>query len=246
MDLGLKDRVALVTGSSRGIGRALGLRFAQEGAHVAITYRQRKEAAEQVAETVRGFGVEALVFPFDLESEESPAKLAEAVKARFGRIDVLVNNAVATKVSPRQGSTFDWDLLVRTNIEGTHRLIQAVVPAMRSNRWGRILNVSSGLAVDGRAGFSWYTTAKSALHGMTRSLAQEFGPWGILVNVVMPGLTSTEEQPANISQRHRENVAANLPIRRLPTPDEVAEIITFLCSEKNSIVTGEIVRASGG
>src|SRR5450432_289443 len=253
MDLGLRGRVALLTGSSRGIGRATAILLAREGARVAITYRNNRDKAENVAATVRDFGAEAVVVPFDLASEDSIRGAMASVVDRWGRVDVLVNNAVQwASESPADKSPFDEQpfedlrLQLRANVEGTLAATHAAVAVMRRNRWGRIVTVSSALAVRGAAGSTAYSAAKSALHGMTRALFTELGPEGILVNVVMAGLTLTERVKASMSPRSLEQAANSSPLRRLPAPEEVASTIVFLASAANTTVNGEIVLSSGG
>jgi 3-oxoacyl-[acyl-carrier protein] reductase len=253
MDLGLKGRVALVTGSSQGIGRATATLLAQEGAHVAVTYRTNRDKAEGVAATARSLGVDALVVPFDLASEDSIREAVAAVIDRWGRVEVLVNNAVQWAApTARNDSHFDEspfeDLRahLRANVEGTLAATHAVVTSMRKKRWGRIVTVSSGLAVNGMPGSAGYSAAKAALHGLTRSLFIELAPEGILVNVVMAGLTLTEHARASVPAQSLEEAARHSPLRRLPTPDEVATTVVFLASGANTTVNGEIILSSGG
>jgi 3-oxoacyl-[acyl-carrier protein] reductase len=252
MDLGLNGRVALVTGSSQGIGRATALLFGREGARVAITYRTNKDAAEGVAATVRSSGAEALVVPFDLASERSIRSAIASVVDRWGRVDVLVNNAVQWASEQMERKPFDevpFDELsahLRANVEGTIAATQAAVASMRRNRWGRIVMVSSGLAVHGMPGSAGYSAAKCALHGLTRTLFTELAPEGILVNVVMAGLTLTDRARATVPAEVLKQVASSSPLRRLPAPEEVATTIVFLASAANTTVNGEIVLSSGG
>ena len=253
MDLGLAGRVALVTGSSRGIGRATAVAFGREGARVVVTYRNDRDRAEAVADDVREAGGEAMVVHFDLASDDSIRAAVDATLERWDGIDVLVNNAVAWGARrPQDAPPFEelppdeWRPLLRANLEGAMRTIQLVAPSMRARGWGRIVNVSSGIAVDGVPRSGWYAPAKAALHGLTRTLAKEYGPDGILVNVVMPGFTLTEGNVERFPAEVREHVAAHSPIRRILPPEEVAPTIVFLCSAANTAVTGEIVRASGG
>jgi 3-oxoacyl-[acyl-carrier protein] reductase len=253
MDLGLRGRVALVTGSSQGIGRATAILFAQEGARIAITYRNNRDKAENVAATARGFGTEAMVVPFDLAAEDSIRGAMASVVDRWGRVDVLVNNAVQwASESPAEESAFDEQPFeelrsqLRANVEGTLAATHAALGSMRRHRWGRIVTVSSGLAVRGAAGSTAYSAAKSALHGMTRALFTELAAEGILINVVMAGLTLTEGVKERMSPRSLEQAAQSSPLRRLPAPEEVASTIVFLASAANTTVNGEIVLSSGG
>lgn len=253
MDLGLQERVALVTGSSRGIGRATARLFAQEGARAAITYRNDAASAEAVAQEIRDAGGDAMVAFLDLASHASIQQAVQAVLDRWGRVDILVNNAVqwGTRM-PQDAPMFEelpadeWQPILGANISGAYAAIQAVLPSMRERRWGRIVNVSSAIVVDGLPGSGPYAAAKAALHGLTRSLMPELGPAGIVTNVVMPGLTLTERISEMIPEAVLDRVTQSSPIRRLLTPDEVAPTIVFLCSAANTGIIGEIVRASGG
>jgi 3-oxoacyl-[acyl-carrier protein] reductase len=253
MDLGLRGRVALVTGSSQGIGRATAIVLATEGTHVAVTYRRNKELAERVASDVRASGVEALALPLDLGNERSIRDAVEAVVERWGRLDVLVNNAVEWAPA-RAGGALPFEEVefgevrsqVRANVEGTIATTQAAVAVMRRRRWGRIVSVSSGLAVHGMPGSAIYSASKAALHGLTRSLSAELAPDGILTNVVMAGLTLTDHARAVVAPKVLQEVAESSPLRRIPEPEEVARTIVFLASAANTSVNGEIVLSSGG
>jgi 3-oxoacyl-[acyl-carrier protein] reductase len=253
MDLGLRERVVLVTGGSRGIGRACALSFAREGARVALTYRSDRDRAEAVRGEIEAAGGDAIALPLDLSSAATIHAAAASARERWGRIDVLVNNAVEWgsrlpyDMPPFESIAIDeWTGLFRANSEGAYTAIQAVLPAMRERTFGRIVNVSSGIAVDGMAGAGPYAAAKAALHGLTRTLSKELGPAGILVNVVMPGFTLTEKNLERIPPAIRQRVADGSPIRRILPPEEVVPTIVFLGSALNTAVTGEIVRASGG
>lgn len=253
MDLGLEGRVAIVTGASKGIGKATALRFAMEGAHVVVTYLTDRDGAERVASQVEQLGSEAAIGEFDLRSPSSMRQIADEAVNRWGRVDALVNNAVdfVPYQTAWRGAFEDcadeyWRPLLRANTEGPLVAIQAVLPIMRRHGWGRIVNVSSIAAVEGMQGFGWYSAAKAALHGLTRTLAKEIGPAGVLVNVVMPGATATEGVKQGLDVQLLARHAAALPTRRLPEPDDVAAVVTFLASAANKAITGEVVRASGG
>ena len=251
MDLGLKGRVALVTGSSRGIGRATAEIFGREGALVAVTYHTLRERAETVAAGIRERGGEAMVTRLDITSDQSIRDAVDAVAARWDRIDILVNNAVHGSERVVVQGPFEevpseqWRDVLRGNFEGAHVAIMAVLPYMRRNRWGRIVNVSSAVAADGYPGGATYGAAKAALHGLTRTLAKELAPEGILTNVVMPGLTQTEAVLSSMPQVV-EQTAKVSPIRHVPTPEEVASVIVFVASAANTTVNGEVIRANGG
>jgi 3-oxoacyl-[acyl-carrier protein] reductase len=253
VDLGLKERVAVVTGGSAGIGKAAAILLGTEGARVGVTYHTRRDRAEAVVTQIREGGGDAQAVSLDLSSIESIHAAVNAILDAFGRIDILVNNAVDWgNRLPLNPPAFEdippdeWRARMRANAEGAYAAIQAVLPSMRARGWGRIVNVSSGIAVDGMPGAGPYAAAKAALHGLTRTLSKELGPAGILVNVVMPGATLTERNVAWMPAALLQRIAEQSPIRRVLTPEEVVPMIAFLCSAANTAVTGEIVRASGG
>jgi 3-oxoacyl-[acyl-carrier protein] reductase len=243
--------VALITGSSRGIGRATAETFAREGASVAVTYHTQRERAEAAAAAIRERGGEAMVTRLDISSDQSIRDAVDAVAARWDRIDILVNNAVHGSERVVVQGPFEevpseqWRDLLRGNFEGAHLAIMAVLPYMRRNRWGRIVNVSSAVAADGYPGGATYGAAKAALHGLTRTLARELAPQGILTNVVMPGLTQTEMVLNSMPQIIEQTTKVS-PIRHVPTPEEVASVIVFVASGANTTINGEVIRANGG
>ncbi|HEY2105286.1 MAG TPA: SDR family oxidoreductase [Candidatus Binataceae bacterium] len=251
MELGLKDRVALVTGSSRGIGRATAELLAREGARVAVTYHTLRERGETVAAGIRERGGDAFAIQLDISSDRSIRDAVAAAVARWGKIDILINNAIHGGERAVVQSLFEdvpddqWRSLLRGNFEGAHVAIGAVLPHMRRQRWGRIVNVSSVVAADGFPGGATYGAAKAALHGLTRTLAKELAPEGILTNVVMPGLTLTEAVRRSMPEAV-EQAAKVLPIRHVPSSEEVASVIVFVASAANTVINGEVIRANGG
>lgn len=254
MELGLGGKTVLVTGGSRGLGRTIATTFAAEGARVALTYRHNRDAAEAVADGIRGAGSEAVAVQLDLRD---PAGVTQAVKTvldSWGRVDVLVNNAIDFGGLPAgtTGATLlesvpeRWIPLYRANTEGPMLLIREVLPPMVGAKWGRIVNVSATVAEDGSRGNLWYAAAKSTLQGVTRTLSVELGPSGILVNNVMPGLVLTPKIQARTNAGWLEEHQAKLPLRRLPTAEEVAGVVVFMGSAANGAITGETIRVSGG
>jgi NAD(P)-dependent dehydrogenase (short-subunit alcohol dehydrogenase family) len=248
MDLGLRDRVVLVTGASSGIGRATADSFAREGARVAITYHGNEDAARATAGAVEEAGGSAMTMRLALEDPDAIAAGVDEVVARWRRIDVLVAGAVQWPTDRAEGgraealSLDQWDEGLRVNLEGTIATVNAVLPSMRAGGWGRIVLISSGVAEEGFPGPSPYGVAKSGLHGLARQLTWDVGRDGILVNVVAAGFTATERNLEHFPDSVREQVAANTPSRRLSSPDEVASLVTFLGSEANANLTGEIIR----
>ncbi|MBX2801346.1 MAG: SDR family oxidoreductase [Myxococcales bacterium] len=253
MDVGLSNKVVLVTGGSRGIGRATVHAFAAEGARVALTYHTRREAADAVAQEVARDGDTAMAVHLDLADPGSITGAVATIEDRWAPIDVLVNNAVSWGDVPPQASPRFEDTdpsrfraMVQANLDGTAAVIRAVLPGMRTRDWGRIVNVSSSVSVDGLPGSGPYASAKGALNALTLTLARELGPQGILVNCVLPGLTLTQRNRDRIPESVRHTVAAQAATGRLLVPDDIAPAIVFLGSRSNTAVAGEIVRTSGG
>jgi NAD(P)-dependent dehydrogenase (short-subunit alcohol dehydrogenase family) len=248
MDLGLRGRVALVTGASTGIGRATALALAAEGAKVGISYRTNRQGAEAVAEAIRDRGAEAVAVELALEDGQAARRAVEEIAERLGGIDVLVASAVSwpTQRAPEgQAERLDlevWHEHLRVNLVGTIATVTAVLPYMRRQGWGRIVLISSGVADEGVPGPGPYGVAKAGLQGLARQLAWDVGRDGILVNVVAPGFTVTERNRELISDDVRERVARQTPTRRLSSPEEVASIVGFLASEANGNISGELVR----
>jgi NAD(P)-dependent dehydrogenase (short-subunit alcohol dehydrogenase family) len=248
MELGLRNRVVLVTGASSGIGRAIAVAFAREGARVAITYRSNTPAAEETVTHIHGAGGQGFAVPMDLTEPSGIENAVAQIVNHWGHIDVLIGNAV------RWGMVFGLPLqqidagelkaILSGNLEGTFHLLRAVLPSMVERKWGRIVLISSGLAEHGMPpnGSPVYGSAKAGLHGLARNLAWELGPAGIFINVVAAGFTMTERNLERFPQEMRDRVAAQTPTRRLSVPEDVAPIVVFLASNANSNISGEIVR----
>ena len=248
MELGLGNRVVLVTGASSGIGRAIAVAFAREGARVAITYRSNKAAAEETVTHIDGAGGQGFAVPMDLTEPSGIENAVAQIVKHWGHIDVLIGNAV------RWGMVFGLPLqqidagelkaILSGNLEGTFHLLRAVLPSMVERKWGRIVLISSGLSEHGMPpnGSPVYGSAKAGLHGLARNLAWELGPAGIFINVVAAGFTMTERNLERFPQEMRDRVAAQTPTRRLSVPEDVAPIVVFLASHANSNISGEIVR----
>lgn len=251
MDLGIEGKTALVTGATQGIGKSVAKRFAAEGAKVALTYRGQKEKAEAVAAEIEKAGGRAIALYMDLGDDASIRACVAETERQLGGIDILINNATRYQEFGRKGEKFEdvsddiWRPVLRHTIEGTYLLIQLALPHMRKNKWGRIVNTSSGIAERGFAGRGTYGASKAALHGLTFSLAKEVGPEGIFVNCVIPGLIPGDRTLDELPQAIRDNAARNSGIGRLLTADEIAMPILYLGSAANTAMTAQIVSGPG-
>jgi 3-oxoacyl-[acyl-carrier protein] reductase len=241
----MQNKVAFVTGASRGIGRACALALAGAGARVALAARQR-DKLEEVAGEIRGKGGEAYVVEIDLASDDS-IKNAFAVTAKdFGRIDILVNNAGITRdgLALRMKKE-DWNIVLETNLTGAFRAIQQVLQGMMRERWGRIINITSVVGEAGNAGQANYSAAKAGLIGLTKSMAQEMASRNITVNAVAPGFIATD-MTSGLSPEIREKVLQSIPLRRLGSAEDVAAAVRFLASEEAGFITGHVLDVNGG
>jgi len=241
----VKDRVAVVTGASQGIGRATALLLAEHGARLVLAARNAEKLAA-AAEEIKKKGGEALVVPMDVASEEQiKAGFARALE-KFGRLDILVNNAaIARDQLALRMKRADWDAVIQTNLTGAHLCIQQVLPGMLRQRSGRIINVSSVVAQTGNAGQVNYIAAKAGLIGLTKALAVELASRGITVNAVAPGfIVSPMTDP--LPDKVKEELIARIPFGRMGTDREVAAGILFLASDEASYVTGHVLDINGG
>ena len=241
----LQGRIALVTGASQGIGRACALALAQAGAAVVLVARNEVKLAEAVAE-IEAAGGQAAAFPLDVASEDSIKAGAKAVLERFGKVEILVNNAGITRDGLMMAmKRADWDTVLGTNLTGAFLLTQAVLRPMLKNRWGRIVNISSVVGRTGQAGQVNYAASKAGLIGMTRSLAREVASRGITVNAVAPGYIETP-MTAVLDEKQRTAMMAQIPLGRAGTDAEIAQAVAFLVSDAAGYITGHVLDVNGG
>jgi 3-oxoacyl-[acyl-carrier protein] reductase len=241
----LKGRIALVTGASQGIGRACAVELARAGATVVVAARNEVKLAEAVAE-IEGAGGQAAAIPLDVANEESIKAGAKAVIERFGKVEILVNNAGITRDGLMMAmKRADWDGVLETNLTGAFLLTQAVLRPMLKNRWGRIINISSVVGRTGQAGQVNYAASKAGLIGLTRSLAREVASRGITVNAVAPGYIETP-MTAVLDEKQRAAMMATIPLGRAGTDVEIAQAVAFLASDAAGYITGHVLDVNGG
>ena len=239
-------RTAVVTGGSRGIGRAISLELARAGARIVLTCREDLERAHATVAEIERAGGQAAALTMDVRRPEDVRALAERVGADFGGADILVNNAGVIKdaLFPFMKEE-DWDYVVDVDLKGAFRVTRALIRGMLHKSYGRIINVVSVSGISGHAGQANYSAAKGGLIAFTKALALEFAPRGITVNAVAPGLVDTEII-AHLKEEARREFIGRIPMARFGTPEEIAAVVGFLASEKASYVTGQVWRADGG
>ncbi len=242
---GLEGRVAIVTGASRGIGRAVAASLAEDGASVVVSGRDAARV-EMVAKELEALGVPVLAVPGDVSRREDVERVVGRARERFGRIDILVNNAgiIRDALLVRMKDE-DWDEVLNVNLRGAFLMTRAAAKVMIRQKGGRIINITSAAGAMGNAGQANYSAAKAGLIGLTRSAARELAHWGILVNAVAPGLIDTD-MAAAIPPEAREALLAQMPLKRIGVAREVAEVVRFLAGDGASYVTGQVIHVNGG
>jgi 3-oxoacyl-[acyl-carrier protein] reductase len=239
-------RVAVVTGGGRGIGRAVAVRLANEGANVAISYRSNDTTAQEVAEEVRAAGVVCEIFKGDVASSEDVDALFRGVGEALGQVEILINNAGLTRDNLMMRMKEDeFDEVLRTNLKGTYLCTRAALRPMIRARWGRIINVSSVVGLVGNAGQANYAASKAGIIGLTKSVAREVAQRGITANVVAPGYVETE-LTRSLSDDTKDQIMGQVPAGRFAEAEEVAEVVAFLAGEDAGYVTGQTVAVDGG
>ena len=241
----LEGKVALVTGAGRGIGKAIAVRFAQEGANVAFTDLVVNEAVEETVKELEAMGVKAKAYASNAANFDETHEVVKQIVEDFGRIDVLVNNAGITKDGlMMRMSEAQWDAVINVNLKSAFNFIHAVTPIMAKQRGGSIINMSSVVGVSGNAGQCNYSASKAGMIGLAKSIAKEMGPRGIRANCIAPGFIITE-MTNQLSQEIKDQWAQQIPMRRGGTPEDVANVALFLASDLSSYVSGQTIHCCG-
>ena len=242
----LTGKVAIVTGAARGIGRAVALRYAEEGADVAFVVQKADERAVALENEIKALGVRTKSYVANVADFEAVKLLVEQVKSDFSRIDILVNNAGITKDGLMLRMTeSQWDDVINVNLKSAFNFVHAVAPIMLSQRAGSIINMASVVGVHGNAGQCNYSASKAGMIGLAKSIAQELGSRGVRANAIAPGFIITD-MTNQLSEEVKAEWAKRIPLRRGGTPEDVANIATFLASDMSSYVTGQVIQVDGG
>lgn len=242
----LDGKTALVTGGTRGIGRAIALRLAAEGADLAIFATKENEAAAAVVKEIEGMGRKAVFFACNVAEAEAVQTSVAQVLAHFGRIDILVNNAGITKdMLLLQMKEEDFDQVMAVNLKGCFHMMKACIRPFIKQRSGRIINISSVVGMMGNAGQANYAASKAGIIGLTKSVAKEYAAKGITCNAVAPGYIRTEMTEV-LSEQAAEAIMKQVTVKRYGTPEDVANAVSFLAQEASSYITGEVIKVDGG
>lgn len=242
----LKDKSVLITGASRGIGRAIALYFAKNGAKVAVNYSGSEAKANEVVEEIKANGGTAFAIKADISSSEDVTNMVKSVIDEFGSLDVLVNNAGITRDNLlMRMKEEDWDAVINTNLKGVFLTTKAVTRQMMKQRNGRIINIASIVGVSGNAGQANYVAAKAGVIGLTKTTAKELSSRGITVNAIAPGFIETD-MTGKLEEGIKEDMLRNIPLARFGQPVDIAAAAAFLASDSSSYITGQTLHVDGG
>lgn len=242
----LKGKCALVTGASRGIGKAIALKLASLGANLVLNYRSSEAEALEVEKAVKDMGVDAISVKGDISKLADVENLVAVAKEKFGAVDIMVNNAGITKDTLiLRMKEEDFDKVIDVNLKGVFNCLKTITPVMVRQKHGKIINLSSVVGISGNAGQVNYAASKAGVIGMTKSLAKEVGSRGINVNAVAPGFIETDMTDV-LGEKYKEEIKKNIPLKKLGKPEDVADVVAFLASESSDYVTGQVIHVDGG
>ena len=240
------NKVALITGSSRGIGKQIAIKFAKNGYNIVVNYINKNEEIEKTIEELKQFGIEVLEAQGDVSNYEQSEKIVNSTIEKFGQIDVLVNNAGITKdMLIMRMKKEDFTKVIDVNLVGTFNITKNVIPYMMKKRNGRIINISSVVGISGNAGQCNYAASKAGIIGFTKSLAKELASRNILVNAVAPGFIETNMTDV-LQENVKEEIKKQIPLKRIGKAEDVANAVYFLTSEESSYITGQVLQVDGG
>ncbi len=241
----LQDKIALITGASKGIGKAIAVLFAQQGATVVMNYLHREESVEQTIQQIRSFSPKSIAIQADVSKSNEVRRLFSAVQERFGKLDILVNNAGILKDNLILNTEEEeWEQIVNTNLKGTFLCTKEAARMMILNG-GKIVNITSVIGVYGNAGQAAYSSSKAGIIGLTKTTAKELGPVGIIVNAIAPGLTETD-MISYLTPEQRQQLISQTILKRIAKPEEIAQVALFLASDMSSYINGQVINADGG
>jgi len=240
------ENVAFITGATRGIGREIAITLAKNGFDIALNYRTQNEELENLKKEIESENVKCFAVQGDVSSFESAEEMVNKIIEKFGKIDVLVNNAGITKdMLLMRMKKEDFESVIDVNLVGTFNVTKNVIPFMMKQRSGRIINISSVVGISGNAGQTNYSASKAGIIGFTKSLAKEVGSRNILVNAVAPGFIETQMTDV-LKDEVKEEIAKQIPLKRMGTTQDVANVVKFLASEESSYITGQVIQVDGG
>jgi len=242
----LKGKCAIITGASRGLGKAIALKLASLGVNIVLNYRSSEKEAIDVENEIKEMGVEVLSVKADISKLQEVENLVSVAKERFGNIDIMVNNAGITKDTLiLRMKEEDFDSVIDVNLKGVFNCLKSITPIMVKQKHGKIISISSVVGIAGNAGQVNYAASKAGIIGMTKSLAKEVGSRGITVNAVAPGFIETDMTDA-LGDKFKEEAKKNIPLKRLGSAEDVANVVAFLASESSDYVTGQVIQVDGG
>lgn len=242
----LKDKCAIVTGASRGIGRAIAKKLASLGANIVLNYRSNDEEALKVKEELLSYGVNVFLYKCDISDFNAVEEMIKASKEKFGKVDIMINNAGITKDTLLlRMKEEDFDKVIDVNLKGVFNCLKAITPVMVRQKFGKIVNLSSVVGLVGNAGQVNYAASKAGVIGMTKSLAKEVGSRGITVNAVAPGFIDTDMTEV-LGEKFKEEAKKSIPLKRLGKPEDVAGAVAYLVGNEASYITGQVLNVDGG